>query len=76
MNDSTKPPIATIAEFCADHRMSRTTLHYLEKAGKAPRMMTVGRRVYITAEAAAEWRRRMEEETATTREASATLAES
>ncbi len=64
-----KPPVFTIAEFCADHRISRTTLHYLERDGKAPRMMTVGRRVYITAEAAAEWRKRMEGDTAAALEA-------
>ena len=55
-------PTSTIAQFLADHNISRTHLHNLQKAGKGPRVMRVGRRVLISAEAAAEWRRRMEDD--------------
>jgi hypothetical protein len=57
-------PVLTIAEFCAQHRIGRATLHHLDKAGRGPRCLRIGRRRYVTAEAAAEWRRRMEDETA------------
>lgn len=51
----------TIAEFCDAHRISRTHLHNLMKAGKGPRVMKVGRRVLISPEAGADWRKAMEE---------------
>jgi len=47
-------------EFCESHRISRTHLHVLTKAGLGPRTFNAGRRVLITTEAAAEWRRKME----------------
>ncbi|MDP1650389.1 MAG: helix-turn-helix domain-containing protein [Rubrivivax sp.] len=53
----------TIAEFCDAHRISRTHLHNLMKAGHGPRIMKVGRRVLISPEAAADWRRQLEQET-------------
>lgn len=55
----------TIAEFCAEHRVSRTHLYMMVKTGKGPRLMKLGRRVLISVEAAADWRRTMESETAT-----------
>lgn len=54
----------SIDEFCKSHDISRTTFFQLERDGKAPRSMKVGRRRLITTEAAAEWRARMEAETA------------
>lgn len=54
----------TIAEFCDAHRISRTHLHNMTKAGRGPRVMKVGRRVLITPEAAADWRRLLEQEAA------------
>lgn len=57
-------PTSTIAQFCADHNISRTHLHNLQKAGKGPRLMKLGRRILISAEAAADWRRHIEFETA------------
>ena len=54
----------TIAEFCASHRISRTHLHNLQKAGKGPRIMKVGKRVLISMDAAADWRRALEREQA------------
>lgn len=56
-------PTATIPDFCTAHNISRTHLYELIKAGKGPRLMKLGRRVLISAEAAAEWRKRIEEET-------------
>ncbi len=53
----------TIAEFCAEHRVSRTHLYELCKAGRGPRLMKLGRRVLISIEAAADWRRQIEVET-------------
>ena len=56
----------TIAEFCSEHRVSRTHLYMMVKAGKGPRLMKLGRRVLISVEAAADWRRSIE--AATTKE--------
>lgn len=49
----------SIAEFCQLHSISRTHFYQLEKTGKGPATMSLGRRVLISAEAAAEWRDRM-----------------
>ncbi len=54
----------TIPEFCDAHRISRTHFYELAKLGKVPRLMKLGRRTLISAEAAADWRRDMERETA------------
>ena len=56
-------PTSTIPQFCADHNISRTHLYALIKDGKGPRLMKLGRRTLVTAEAAADWRARMEAET-------------
>lgn len=57
-------PASTIREFCDDYRISERTFYALQKQGRAPRLMKVGRRTLISQEAAAEWRKRMESETA------------
>lgn len=54
----------TLAQFMEGHNVSRTHFYRLQKAGRAPRLMRIGRRVLVSAEAAAEWRKRMEAETA------------
>ena len=54
----------TIDEWCADHNLCRATFYNLRKTGRGPRIMKVGSRVLITAEASAEFRARMEAETA------------
>ena len=54
----------TIFEFCDAHRISRTHLHNLQKAGKGPRIMKVGKRVLISMDSAADWRRALEREQA------------
>jgi predicted DNA-binding transcriptional regulator AlpA len=54
----------TIPQFVAAHNVSRSHLYGLLAEGRGPRLMKVGRRTLISTEAAAEWRRRMEQETA------------
>lgn len=54
-------PCYTVAEFCAEHGgISKVLFYKLIKEGRGPRLMKVGRRTLITAEAAAEWRAQME----------------
>jgi hypothetical protein len=50
----------SISQFCDGHHISRSHLYELIKQGKGPRLMKVGRRTLISAEAAADWRRAME----------------
>lgn len=52
----------SIPDFCRSHGISRAHFYNLSKSGDAPTIMRVGRRTLISAEAAAEWRRRMEED--------------
>jgi len=52
------PPVYTVAEFCASHRVSRSALYKLWAAGTGPRFKRIGVKVLITREAAAEWRER------------------
>lgn len=51
----------SISDFCSDHSISRTTLYELWKDGTGPRKMQVGKRILISAEAAADWRRAREQ---------------
>ncbi len=51
----------SIPEFCRKHGISRGHFCNLFKSGHGPAGMRVGRRTLISAEAAAEWRRRMEQ---------------
>lgn len=51
---------AHVAAFCQDHGISRAHFYNLLKRGDGPAVMKVGRRTLISAEAAVEWRRRME----------------
>ncbi|NEX63460.1 hypothetical protein [Noviherbaspirillum galbum] len=54
----------TIAQFCAEHgNISKSFFHKLVNDGKGPRIMKIGRRTLISAEAAAEWRSEMEKQT-------------
>lgn len=50
----------SIEHFCFAHGISRATFYNLIKRQLAPRLMKVGKRTLITAEAATEWRVRME----------------
>ena len=47
----------TIAEFCASHGFSRAMFYKLMAQGLGPETFRVGRKVLISAEAAARWRR-------------------
>jgi hypothetical protein len=49
-----------VDRFCREHGISRAHFYNLLKRGDGPVIMKVGRRTLISAEAAAEWRRRME----------------
>lgn len=53
----------TIVEFCDAHRLSRSSFYEQVRAGTAPRLMRVNRRVLISTEAAADWRAAMEQAT-------------
>jgi predicted DNA-binding transcriptional regulator AlpA len=57
-------PSFTIPEFCTNHgNISKSFFHKLVNEGKAPRLMKIGRRTLISAEAASEWRALMEAQT-------------
>jgi predicted DNA-binding transcriptional regulator AlpA len=53
----------SIREFCKLHDISRSLFYVLREKGEAPRVMKVGRRTLISVEAAAEWRKNMEQMT-------------
>jgi predicted DNA-binding transcriptional regulator AlpA len=55
-----KDAAQSVNEFCAEHGVSRSLFYSLLKRDEAPHIMKVGRRTLISAEAAAEWRKRME----------------
>jgi predicted DNA-binding transcriptional regulator AlpA len=50
----------TISEFCKMHNMCKVTFYRLIAAGKAPKLIKLERKVLISKEAAAEWRKNME----------------
>jgi predicted DNA-binding transcriptional regulator AlpA len=52
----------TVDEFCADNNLCRATFYNLRKAGRGPRIMKIGSRTLISAEASSAWRRQMEDE--------------
>jgi hypothetical protein len=59
------PSAFSVEQFCEGHgNISRAYFNKLVASGRGPRLMKVGRRVLISIEAAAEWRRQMEEQTA------------
>ena len=53
----------SVSAFCADHGVSRSLFYRLIKEGRGPRLTKIARRTLISAEAAAEWRAKMERET-------------
>ena len=59
-----RAPVAAAAfsidEFCSTHRISRALFYLLQRDGDGPRLMRVRGRTLVTAEAAADWRNRME----------------
>jgi hypothetical protein len=50
----------SVDEFCRLHRISRASLYNYWTDGVGPRVMRVGKRRLISAEAAEEWRRSRE----------------
>jgi len=60
-----EPPLYTVSGFCAAHHIARSFLYRLLREGRGPRVMKLGRRTFITREAAADWRAQMERETST-----------
>jgi hypothetical protein len=52
----------TIDEFCESHRISRSAFYKMLADGTGPKVMKVLSRTMISVEAAADWRRRCEEE--------------
>jgi predicted DNA-binding transcriptional regulator AlpA len=53
----------SIQNFCATHGISRAHFYNLVKRGKAPATLRAGRRRLVSHEAAAQWRRSMEDPT-------------
>ena len=51
----------TIHDFCRLHSISEFLFYQLDKEGRAPRTMSVGSKRLISIEAAAEWRRELEQ---------------
>lgn len=58
--NSTTPRAHTIKSFCAEYKVSHSQFYELVKAGLGPRMYYIGRRGFISDEAAAQWQREME----------------
>lgn len=52
--------VYTILEFCHAYSMSKPFFYKLIKMNQAPKIMRIGKRVYISKEAALEWQRKME----------------
>lgn len=61
MNNNTETLALSVTAFCKAHSITRPTFYALAKQGRAPRFMKVGSRTLISVEAAAEWRRQMED---------------
>jgi hypothetical protein len=54
----------TVTKFCIAHRISRSKLYQLWRAGVGPRVIRVGTKILVTNEAAADWRRACERQAA------------
>jgi hypothetical protein len=65
----------TVEEFCRSHRIGRTTFYALAKIGKAPRTIHLAQKVLVSREAAADWRREREAESANRRASDAASSE-
>lgn len=57
-------PASSINKFCANNGFCRSYFYKLVKSGNGPRIIKLGRRVIITAEAEDDWRLAMEARTA------------
>ncbi len=54
----------SISTFCRRHGISRSAFYAAIKSGQAPKLMKLGSRVMISREAAEQWRREREQDTA------------
>jgi hypothetical protein len=61
MNTTGEFDAFSIPEFCLRKSISSALFFKLAREGRGPRVMRVGRRTLITKEAAAAWRRTLEE---------------
>ena len=52
-----------VPAFLSEHGISRSLFYRLVKEGRGPRLTKIASRTLVSAEAAAEWRARMERET-------------
>ena len=50
----------TVGEWCAARKVSRGRLHELERAGLGPKIYYIASKPYISAQADAEWQKKME----------------
>jgi predicted DNA-binding transcriptional regulator AlpA len=50
----------SVSDFCRTYGISRSMFYKLSRAGKGPRLMKIGRRTLISAQAASEWQRQIE----------------
>ena len=50
----------SVKDFCASHSISRSMFYKLVKEGRAPRLLKLGTRTLVSAEAAAKWRQGLE----------------
>lgn len=57
------PPAYTVDGFCEAHQIGRSYFNALRNQGLGPVVYKLGRRIFISGEAAAAWRRRMEAKT-------------
>ena len=46
----------TIPEFCRDHKISRAFFYKLERGNNGPEIIKIGKRTFITLDAAKKWR--------------------
>lgn len=54
------PQAYTVAEFCKAYRLSRSALYDLWDSGEGPAYYKVGRRRFVSQEAAVKWQRERE----------------
>jgi predicted DNA-binding transcriptional regulator AlpA len=52
--------VQSVADFCRTNSISRSLFYKLQREGKGPRIMKIGRRTLISQEASAEWRKSLE----------------
>jgi hypothetical protein len=56
-----EPSAITVNEFCYKHRICRATFYNLRRTGRGPAVIKIGARTLVSMEAAAAWRRDLEQ---------------